>query len=188
MTTTQRTPPSRGSTRLVAFALAVGLLGPLSPASAQTATPTPTPTPVKTETQIIGNWKLTCTEFSDPKTPRQCIIGLEARAKTNNQAVFAWTIGLDKNGNLVSRMVTLPGVSIPPGVDLKIGNAAIRKLMYSTCEPTFCSLEAPIDAAFRKELTGSDKATVVVYGSTGKNMTIELAIGGGDKALAVMKK
>jgi invasion protein IalB len=155
---------------------------PADKAPAQPAAPTPT----RTEIQSFDNWRLTCNDYADLKK-RTCFGQFQAIKRETKQVLFGWTIAQTLDGNVESTVVTLTGVAIAKGIDLRLGAAPVRKLSFATCEPTFCTAQVPVDAALRKDLATAETLEVVVYGSSGNNMRLELPLKGIDKVLVQIK-
>ncbi|TBW36585.1 hypothetical protein EYW49_13375 [Siculibacillus lacustris] len=177
-------------------ALLLGAFGSQASAQTKPAVPTPAPAtapatekppqPTRTEIVTFENWRMTCNEFAESKK-RTCVGQLQATKPETGQLLFGWTIGFNAEGVLESAIVTLTGVAIPKGLDLRFGQAAVRKLSYATCEPTYCTAQMPIDAGLRKEIVAAEAVEVVLYGSTGNNLKLAVPIKGIEKLLASLK-
>lgn len=139
------------------------------------------------ETRVHGHWRVTCETVAAAQKPR-CVGLLQAQKKETGQVVFAWRVGASADGRMVSSFVTLSGVAIKPGVELRLGAAPTRRVGFSTCEPTLCTANAVIDEAFLRDLTAVDTASIVVRGSNGKAMTLDLPISGIGEVLALLRK
>jgi invasion protein IalB len=148
--------------------------------------PAQAPVPTRTEIQSFDNWRLTCNDYADTKK-RVCFGQLQAFKRETKQLVFGWTIAQTLDGTVESTVTTLTGVAITRGIDFKVGAAALRKLSFATCEPTHCTAPVTVDAALRKDLVTAETVEVVVYGSSGNNMRLELPLKGIDKVLAEIK-
>jgi len=161
-----------------------------TPAQSQTpaAQPSPESQPAeKTETMNIENWILTCREFVDGPKRRTCAMTVAVRKTDTNRTVLSWTVRQTDKGQFVSVIETLPGISITPGIQLKLEHGlAPRKVPIEICEPNWCSGSLPMDKAFIQEVSASSKVTVVVTSSAGQPFTVEFPIKGFDKAYAKM--
>jgi invasion protein IalB len=160
------------------------------------AAPTPQPQPQpssdgppaeKTETTNFDNWILTCREFVEGPKKRTCAMTVAVRKADTNRTVLSWTIRPNDKGQMVSAIETLPGISIIPGIELKLEKgAAPRKVPIEICEPNWCSGSLPMDKAFIQELATSSKATIVITSSAGQPFTFEFPINGFERAYAKM--
>lgn len=178
----------RGAGRRIVSAVVAAVLTFGSTSVVFGQTPQSPPQPTKTEILTIEAWRVTCSEYAqEAKKARTCIATTQAVNKENGQAVLTWNLGIASDGTPISALVTLTGVSISKGVDLKIGSNPLHKLTYSTCEPNHCTLQTLIDQGLRKELLSSEKAEITVYGSTGATMTAAMSIKGIDRVLSFIK-
>jgi invasion protein IalB len=158
------------------------------------ATPAPaaspaadTPPPERTETTNYDNWILSCREFVDGPKKRNCAMTVAVRKNDTNRTVLSWTVRQGDKGQLTSVIETLPGISIAPGIQLKLEAAsAARKVPIEVCEPNWCSGSLPMDKAFIHEVSTSSKVTVIVTSSNGQPFTFEFPIKGFEKAYAKM--
>lgn len=187
-------------------AMAIGIAGGLGRATAAEATgddpPAPTveepsgpagaraapPRPAAATTRVFGAWRLTCRSGAAEGRPQGCVAVLQVAKKENAQAVFVWRLGRIADGRLVTSFVTLTGVAIKPGVELALGRAPLRRVGFSTCEPTQCTANAVVDEALTQDLLAVDKATIVVRGSNGKAMTLEVPLAGTGEVLAALRR
>jgi invasion protein IalB len=141
----------------------------------------------KTETTNFDNWILNCREFVEGPKKRTCAMTVAVRKSDTNRTVLSWTIRPNDKGQMVSVIETLPGISIVPGLELKLEKgAAPRKVPIEICEPNWCSGSLPMDKAFIQELATSSKATIIVTSSAGQPFTFEFPINGFEKAYAKM--
>ncbi len=167
---------------------------------AQAATPGPSPNASpppqqapqtqpaeKVETINFDNWILSCREFVEGPKKRNCAMTVSVRKSDTNRIVLSWTVRQAENGQIVSVIEALPGISVAPGIQLKLDKgAAARKFPIETCEPNWCSASLPMDKAFIREVATSSKVTIVVTSSAGQPFTFEFPINGFEKAYAKM--
>ena len=143
--------------------------------------------PEKTETTNFENWILSCREFVEGPKKRTCAMTVAVRKADTNRTVLSWTIRANDKGQMVSVIETLPGISIVPGIELKLEkSAAPHKVPIEICEPNWCSGSLPMDKGLIQELSTSSKATVVITSSAGQPFTFEFPINGFEKAYAKM--
>jgi invasion protein IalB len=165
---------------------------PPAPAAAQAPAGQPQaegqPEPTRTEILKFDNWMLTCNEFAEGPRTRVCSALTRAYNNQSKQLVFQWTFGLDNNKQLVTVIETLPGVAIPPGVELRVGKSAAHKIPYVTCETGVCVAKSNVDANLLRDLTGSPSADVVIQGSQGNTVQFPVPLKGFERAYAVLSK
>jgi invasion protein IalB len=140
-----------------------------------------------TETTNFENWILSCREFVEGPKKRTCAMTVAVRKTDTNRVVLSWTIRQGEKGQPISVVETLPGVSIGPGIQLKLENgSAPHKVPIEICEPNWCSGTLPMDKAFVQEVTASSKVSIIVTSSAGQPITFEFPIKGFEKAYAKM--
>jgi invasion protein IalB len=194
----QNPPPARTPPRPAAPAPAA----PVAPAPPTPATPSvqapaapaqpqaeaaPPPEPTRREILRFENWIVTCDEFAEGPRTRSCSAVTQA-FNQNKQLVFQWTVTMDKDKQLMAVMQTATGVSIPPGVELRLGKSAPHKIPYVACESGGCVARSNIDANLLRDLTGSPTAEVVIQGSQGNTVQFPVGMKGFERAYAVLTR
>jgi invasion protein IalB len=159
-----------------------------TPSPSPSASPTPETRPAeRVETINFENWILTCRELVEGPKKRSCAMTVAVNKSDTNRPVLSWTIRHTDNGQLVSVIETLPGISITPGIQLKLEKAAApRKFPIEVCEPNWCSGSLPMDKGFVQEVSASSKVTIIITSSAGQPFTFEFPIKGFEKAYAKM--
>ncbi len=157
-------------------------------AQGQPPQPAPQPVPVRTEILNFENWVVTCNEFAEGARTRVCSAALQIVQPNSNQVVFNWTIALDTSKQLVAVVQTPTGVLIPPGVELRVGKAALHKIPFASCDTGRCIATMPMDNALLREMSATPTAEAVVQGSQGNTVTFTIQLRGFDKAYAVLSR
>ncbi len=161
---------------------------PQQPSAAQQQpAPAPPPAPVKTEILTHDNWRVTCHEFAEGKNKRVCTGVLQVVQQNSNQVIFAWTIGQDTEGRLISVFQTPTGITLTPGLELKLGKS-IRKVPFVACEQNRCTASVAMDDAFVREVTAAENAEAIVYGTNGRGVQFGIPLKGVDKAIAASRR
>lgn len=150
--------------------------------------PAPAPVPTRTEILNFDNWIVTCNEFAEGPRTRVCSALLRILQDNTAQVVFSWTIAVDDKKQLVTILQTPTGVAIPPGVELRVGNAAPRKIPFASCETGRCVAALTMDAALLRELAAAPAAEAVIEGSRGNSVRFTIQMKGFDKAYAVLSR
>jgi invasion protein IalB len=183
----RRLVPARGAASVSAQfrppMLAQNQAQPQNPAP---AAPPPPPTPYRTEILRFDNWLVTCNEFESPKK-RDCEARLQFVQANTNQLLLEWTVWLNDNNQLQTRLQTPTGVSIPVGVDLQPEKGPSRKLVFESCETSFCRAGMIMDGNLLRDLTASATAEVTIQASDGNRARFNLQIKGFAKAYAALR-
>jgi invasion protein IalB len=166
---------------------------PAEPAPATpAATPAATPPPVKihrTEIVVDDNWTVTCTETEPPNPRRRCSGELKIIQPDSNpqRVVFTWVI-FAQDGKPVSVLAMTPGLQIPPGVQIKIGDRELKKVDFSICQPDHCQAMVSMDDALVKDLSAAQTSDVIVIGANGAPIKFTVNMKGFDQAYAAATK
>lgn len=158
------------------------------PPAAAAQAPPAQPMPTRTEIQHFESWTVTCNEFTEGSHTRSCAAVLQILQQDTNQTVFAWTIGMDNAKQMVTILQTPTGVAIAPGVELRVGKSAARKISFASCDPGRCIATIPMDAALVRELTAAPTVEAVIQGSQGNTVQFTIQMKGFDKAIAALSK
>ncbi|MBB3809236.1 invasion associated locus B family protein [Pseudochelatococcus contaminans] len=172
-----------GAAAVVAFAggllLPAGIGGGYAAAQDQNAA-APT-TPQRVETTVYNAWTVTCRDLEDKKN--DCAAMLRVADKDSGNIVLVWVVGKDQANKLTSVIQTPTGVQLAPGVSLKVGSAAARKLAYTACSPNQCDATLPADAPFVKEVTAGAEATATITLIDGRTAEFKFPLDGSAAAL-----
>jgi invasion protein IalB len=148
----------------------------------------PPPVPVRTEILTFDNWVVTCNEFAEGPSTRQCAGVLRIVQQNNNQAVFAWSAAIDAKNQATAIIQTPTGVKIASGVELKVGKSAARKFPFSSCDTGSCVAVAAMDAGLLREMTSTATAEAVIQSSQGNAVQFNIQLKGFDRAYAALSK
>src|ERR1700680_1435970 len=121
-----------------------GVKAPSPPAAAPA-------TPRRTETIMYDSWTVSCQDTVGGSEKKKCSAVLQLIDQNRGKVVLTWVIGFDKDGHLMAVFktptmitfktgdkVTGTGILVKNGLELKLGNAAVRRLGYVACEPQLC--------------------------------------------------
>ncbi len=159
---------------------------PAQPAAPQQAPSAPAqPQPVRTEITPHDNWTVTCRDFADKR--RTCSAVLQVVQQQNNQVLFVWVLGKNNDGKLVSVLQTPTGVTLAPGVEVKLARGATRKATFVNCETNRCEATLDMDDAFIRDASGSENVEATLYSNAGQGVKFTLPFKGFDKALAAIR-
>lgn len=171
----------------------VAAFGVAWPSFAQAPKPTETPTtPVKikrTETVAADNWTITCSLPDQPSAKWRCAADTKLAQTENNvqRVVFTWTIA-DQDGKLLSVVSVPPGVLIGPGVQLRVNDKDVRKIVFSLCQPDHCEAAIPLDDDLQKTLIAAPTAEFSVVATNGVTVKFSAATKGIEEAITAIAK
>ena len=134
-----------------------------------------------------GSWEARCAT-PPGRTTQLCTAVLQVVNNQNKNVLMSWIIGPDEKGGLQTIFQTPTGVMIGNGVDVKMGTAAARKFSFQSCGPQQCTASGPMNDAFVKEVTASERANITLTAANGQELNFGIPVSGFDKALAVIKK
>jgi invasion protein IalB len=154
----------------------------------QTAAAQPAPQiPTRVEILNFDNWAVTCNEFADGPRTKRCSALLQILQQNTNQTVFTWTVGIDEHKQLVAVIQTPTGVTIAPGVELKVGKLPVQKIPFASCEPGRCVATMTVDTNLAKEMSTSPTAEAIIQGSQGNTVQFNIQLKGFDRAYMALK-
>jgi invasion protein IalB len=156
-----------------------------APAAGQAAPPQ---VPTRTEILNYDSWIVTCNEFAEGARKRICQAVLQIVQQNSNQVVFSWTVGIDNSKQLVTVMQTPTGVSIPPGVELRIGRSAPRKIPFASCDAGRCIATLMMDSTLVRDMSTTPTAEAIIQGSQGNMVQFNITMKGFDRAYATLTR
>jgi invasion protein IalB len=144
----------------------------------------------RTEILNYDNWTVTCRDGRDAKEKRLCSAELTIFQEANGQrrAVFIWVIGHNRDGALATAMRFLTGVTIAPGLELKLADKPSRKLPITTCEPAYCEASMALDDALLRDAQAVQQAEAVVTASDGRQVVFTINMKGFAQAVAAVRR
>jgi invasion protein IalB len=159
-----------------------------APAAPQQQAQPAAPPPLQwTTIGTFGSWEARCTT-PPGQTAKLCTALLQVIDNRNKNVLMAWIVGPDDKGALQTVFQTPTGVMIGNGVEVKLGNAAARKINFQSCGTQQCTAVAPMNDAFVKEVSAAQKADVTLTALNGRALNFGIPVAGLDKALAAIKK
>lgn len=161
---------------------------PAQPAAQPPATPAaPPPAPIRTEILKFDNWTATCHEFAEGTRKRTCTAQLQVQQSGSNQIIFTWIIFINDSKQLVTLLQTPTGVTIAPGVELKLEKAAKRTIPFETCDNGNCTATQVIDNNLARDMSAATTVQVTVVAVNGNQVNFNFPLKGIDKALTHLR-
>ena len=143
----------------------------------------------RTEVAYYDNWQTSCQEFVNPAR-RQCASVLQlvqTNQQTNSATVLVTWALAQADQQLTATIQTPTGISIAPGIELKIGKTT-KKLPYARCDAQRCEAAFPVDEALSKELSAAESVELVIVAMQGNAVTFNIPIKGYEKAAQALKR
>jgi invasion protein IalB len=169
------------------------------PVPAPAPNPQTTPAaPQRTETIVYDSWIVTCRDSVATTSKKTCSARLEVREQKSRRILVSWMVGRNAQGVLTANLQTPSGgiafgggrqlnaVQIQKGMELKLGDAQVRKLAFVACAPGVCQASAPLDDAFIREIMAAADAAVTIYNQGGQAINFKIPHKGFDKAIAAI--
>ena len=112
---------------------------------------------------------------------------LQVVQQQNSQVLFVWVLGKSNEGKLVSVLQTPTGVTLAPGVEVKLARGAPRKAAYVNCDPSRCEATLELDDAFIRDASATETVEATMYSNAGQGVKFTLPFKGFDKAAAAVR-
>ncbi|QLP96425.1 MAG: invasion associated locus B family protein [Rhodoblastus sp.] len=136
---------------------------PAQPEPAVATAPTPAAggdTVLRSVTSRHELWTVACDHLAPPKPPR-CIARLPVFASADMRQMLIMLSVAKPSEGATQLLIQLPtSILIAPGAELSFDGREARKLTIHSCEPALCTVNLPLDAAVRSELSGATTATM----------------------------
>jgi invasion protein IalB len=104
----------------------------------------------------------------------------------NAQGVLTANLQTPSGGIAFGGGRQLNAVQIQKGMELKLGDAQVRKLGFVACAPGVCQASGPMDDAFVRELMAAAEATITIYNQGGQAINFQVPQKGFDKVIAAI--
>ena len=134
-----------------------------------------------------GNWQMRCHAGAAASDKKSCVGLLEVIDTKKHQLILGWLMGLNGTGGITSTFQTPTGVLVARGVDLQLGNSAVRHLDYGACGASGCEASLPMDGRFIGDAEAADQAKITLYAANGKAVNLGIPIKGVDKVVETFK-
>jgi len=180
---------------VLGLVLAAGIVAPRAEAAARTTTgkqdreqPAGPSGPQRIETVIYDSWRVICRDVVGVKDKKNCTAILQVAEPKQKRVVFTWVLGYDNKGTLTAVFQTPVGVQLLRGLELKLGQAQVRRVSYITCSSRICEAVTPMNAVLLKEAMASKTATATAYAMNGRGVQFSINMKGFDKAIEALQQ
>lgn len=166
-------PPRGPASRIcIALLLALGLTGSLRAAD---------------ETEKYGNWTAKCEE-SKGKVQGGCFIFQNLVLREGGQRVLQFAVGYVATTDAPIALLSLPlGISLPPGVTIRIGDAQPTRVIVERCEPNGCRAGLKLNDALLTQLKRGTQLTVTFHDAERRPIEVPLSLDGFEAGLEALK-
>lgn len=167
-------PPDASRMRAAALILAVGLTLTTPGAAAQ-------------DTEKFGNWTAKCEE-SRGKVQGGCFIFQNLVLREGGQRVLQFAVGYVATTEAPIALLSLPlGISLPPGVSIRIGDAQPTRVIVERCEPNGCRAGLKLNDALLSQLRQGTQLTVTFHDAERRPIEVPLSLDGFEAGLEALK-
>jgi len=180
---------------VLGLVLAAGIVAPRAEAAARTTTgkqdreqPAGPSGPQRIETVIYDSWRVICRDVVGVKDKKNCTAILQVAEPKQKRVVFTWVLGYDNKGTLTAVFQTPVGVQLLRGLELKLGQAQVRRVSYITCSSRICEAVTPMNAVLLKEAMASKTATATAYAMNGRGVQFSINMKGFDKTIEALQQ
>ena len=197
----ERAPASRSAPSRPAQSQPAPQQAPRTPAAQPAQPPAPAPaqaqeaagqqappTPQRTEIIKHDNWTVTCSEFAENRQPRSCSAVLQVVQANSKQILFSWIISPGDGRKTMASFQTPTGIMVAPGIELKLGDGAARKIPFVSCEQGRCTASTVMDDGFLRDASAAETAQATIYGLNGQGVQFGIPLKGIDKAVAAVRR
>ena len=163
---------------LAAFAALAGQLPAATPAQAQNPQPT---------SEVIRDWTLRCAQ-PEGAPAEQCILIQDIMDPSTQQPMMQVAAGFWGPERSRGLVVTLPlGVTLPPGVELKIDGQATSRTPFVTCTPNGCQSHVLLEEELLGQMKSGNRGTVVFTDQRGRPTPVDFSLSGFTAGFARVK-
>ncbi len=135
----------------------------------------------------MGAWRSRCEETRG-KVMGGCFIYQDLVLREGGQRVLQFAAGYAESTPDPIALISLPlGISLPPGILLKVDNGKAIPVMVERCEPTGCRAGLKLEAPLMRELRDGRQLTVSFRDAERKPIEVSLALGGFSAGLEALK-
>jgi len=139
------------------------------------------------EAEKFGNWTAKCEE-SHGKVEGGCFIFQNLVLREGGQRVLQFAVGYVASSDEPIALLSLPlGISLPPGVSIRIGDGAPTRVLVERCEPNGCRAGLKLKPALLRELMAGTQLTVTFHDAERRPIDVPLSLEGFSAGLESLK-
>jgi invasion protein IalB len=135
----------------------------------------------------FGAWTTRC-ETAHDQVEGGCFIYQNLVLREGGQRVLQFAVGFVNNTPEPVALLSLPlGISLPPGVTLRVDAGASATLTVERCEPDGCRAGLKLQTSLLQQLKTGEKVTVSFHDAERKVIEVPLSLVGFSAGLASLK-
>ncbi len=135
----------------------------------------------------FGNWTAKCEE-SRGKVQGGCFIFQNLVLREGGQRVLQFAVGYVANTDAPIALLSLPlGISLPPGVSIRIGDAQPTRVIVERCEPNGCRAGLKLSDELLSQLRQGAQLTVTFHDAERRPIEVPLSLDGFEAGLEAIK-
>ena len=139
------------------------------------------------EPRKFGPWTARC-ETTQGKVEGGCFLYQNLVLRTGGQRVLQFAVGYAQGSNTPIALVSLPlGISLPPGVWLRVDAGERVQVMVERCEPAGCRAGMPLGPSLLEALRTGKRLTVTFYDTERKPIEVPLPLDGFQSGLDALR-
>lgn len=139
------------------------------------------------EAEKFGNWTAKCEE-SRGKVQGGCFIYQNLVLREGGQRVLQFAVGFVATSDEPIALLSLPlGISLPPGVTIRIGDGAPTRVIVERCEPNGCRAGLKLKPALLHQLAAGRQLTVTFHDAERRPIDVPLSLDGFSAGLEALK-
>lgn len=139
------------------------------------------------ESEKYGNWTAKC-EASKGKVQGGCFIFQNLVLREGGQRVLQFAVGYVATTEAPIALLSLPlGISLPPGVSIRIGDAQPTRVLVERCEPNGCRAGLKLSEDLLTQLREGTQLTVTFHDAERRPIEVPLSLDGFEAGLTALK-
>lgn len=136
-----------------------------------------------TTTTKYGGWTVVCSEGGEPAR-KACGASYRVVDKKSNSSILVWRIGHNKEGQLLTELVTPTEIRIEPGVSITLDDGKPIRAAYVECTGKSCKARADVSPNIARQLKAAKSVKVDITRLDGQVIQFSMEVPGIDQALA----
>jgi invasion protein IalB len=135
------------------------------------------------EAAKFGNWTAKCEE-SKGQVQGGCFIFQNLVLREGGQRVLQFAVGYVATTDAPIALLSLPlGISLPPGVTIRIGDAEPTRVIVERCEPNGCRAGLKLNERLLQQLRDGTQLTVTFHDAERRPIEVPLSLDGFEAGL-----
>ncbi len=134
--------------------------------------------PAAADDPVFGSWTSKCEETQGDKQGG-CFIFQNLVLREGGQRVLQIAVGYVPDSHEPIALLSLPlGISLPPGVSIRIADGQPTRFPVERCEPNGCRAGLKLTPALVEQLARSAQLTVTFYDAQRRPIEVPLSLDG----------